>query len=184
MNQFWMFAFETVELEPGEEREISLTAERAVRAKRITFRRALAGNLSVEGSVRAGSRISETYLDGDASFAFKAPTFLRAGEKMMVRVKSTHETERIRVFSALQAIELEDAEIETFESCEREAEEDRDMWLQICDQAASAGIRPEIVHAMRVTERFLTEANRSLVSLEEREEWDNAVRSFRLRTAD
>lgn len=62
---------------------------------------------------------------------------------------------------------------------ELSAEKIEDTWKDLCDHAASQGIPPELVHAMRKTGRVVTEQNMHLLEPDELAEWQDAVDEYR-----
>jgi hypothetical protein len=52
------------------------------------------------------------------------------------------------------------------------------MMIEFLDAASRAGIRPEIIYAMKKTGRMVTEANRRLLADEDLQEWQDAINEY------
>ena len=61
------------------------------------------------------------------------------------------------------------------------AEKMDEMWRSVCDQAASDGIPPEFVYAMRKTGRVVTEENLEFLDPDELAEWEDAIDEYERR---
>ena len=53
-----------------------------------------------------------------------------------------------------------------------------EMMGQLLSAAGKAGIRPELIYAMKKTGRFVTESNQHLLTNEERQEWQDATEEY------
>ena len=53
-----------------------------------------------------------------------------------------------------------------------------EMTGQILSAAGKAGIRPELIYAMRKTGRIVTESNQHLLTDEELQEWQDAIEEY------
>ena len=59
------------------------------------------------------------------------------------------------------------------------SEPQRDEMLnQILSAASRAGIRPELIYAMKKTDRMVTEANQHLLTDQELQEWQDAIDEY------
>ncbi len=52
------------------------------------------------------------------------------------------------------------------------------MTGQILSAAGKAGVRPELIYAMRKTGRIVTESNQTLLTDEELQEWRDAIGEY------
>ena len=52
------------------------------------------------------------------------------------------------------------------------------MMGQILSAAGKAGVRPELIYAMKKTGRIVTESNQHLLTDEELQEWHDAIKEY------